>query len=44
MMVKDVDFEADVITVRAGEGEKDRVTVPPEALKPGLAETPVKPP
>ena len=36
LRVKDVDFEANAITVRAGKGEKDRITVLPEALKPAL--------
>ena len=31
--VKDVDFEGNRIVVRAGKGDKDRVTVLPESLK-----------
>ncbi len=38
LRVKDIDFAANVITVRAGKGEKDRVTMLPESLKPDLAE------
>lgn len=38
LRVKDIDFAANVITVRAGKGEKDRVTMLPGALKQPLAE------
>lgn len=38
LRVKDIDFETNVITVRAGKGEKDRVTMLPKALKPALTE------
>ncbi|MDQ3753365.1 MAG: integron integrase [Acidobacteriota bacterium] len=38
LRVKDVDFASNMITVRAGKGEKDRVTMLPESLKPALAE------
>ncbi len=36
LRVKDVDFERNVIVVRDGKGEKDRVTMLPESLKPEL--------
>lgn len=36
LRVKDVDFERNQITVRAGKGDKDRVTMLPEKLKPEL--------
>jgi len=38
LRVKDIDFATNVITVRASKGEKDRVTMLPESLKPALAE------
>jgi len=37
LRVKDVDFGSNQITVRAGKGNKDRITVLPEAAKPDLA-------
>ena len=37
LRVKDVDFGSHQITVRAGKGNKDRITVLPEAGKPELA-------
>ena len=36
LRVKDVDFERQVITVRAGKGGKDRVVMLPSTLAPGL--------
>jgi integron integrase len=36
LRVKDVDFATHVLTVRRGKGDKDRVTVLPERLSPGL--------
>jgi len=33
LRVKDIDFEQSALTVRAGKGDKDRITVLPEALK-----------
>jgi integron integrase len=36
LRVKDVDFERNEITVREGKGRKDRKTVLPDSLKPGL--------
>lgn len=38
LRVKDVDFESDTITVRAGKGEKDRVTMLPKSLKESLTQ------
>jgi len=38
LRVKDIDFETNVITVRAGKGEKDRVTMLPVTLKLALLE------
>jgi integron integrase len=38
LRVKDVDFEANQIMVRDGKGAKDRVTMLPQLLKPGLQE------
>lgn len=37
LRVKDVDFGANQVVVREGKGDKDRVTMLPEVLKPGLA-------
>ncbi len=37
LRVKDLDFEANHIVVREGKGFKDRVTILPESLRPGLA-------
>jgi integron integrase len=37
LRVQDVDFARNQITVRAGKGDKDRVTMLPESLKPELA-------
>ena len=36
LRVKDIDFEQKLITVRSGKGDKDRVTMLPEALIPAL--------
>lgn len=36
LRVKDTDFERNQIVVRDGKGAKDRVTVLPENVKPGL--------
>ncbi len=36
LRVKDVDFERNLIVVREGKGDQDRVTVLPESLKPAL--------
>jgi len=36
LRIKDVDFGRGVVTVRGGKGDKDRVTMLPEALKEGL--------
>ncbi|MCX7634410.1 MAG: integron integrase [Syntrophales bacterium] len=36
LRVKDIDFERGAIIVRAGKGDKDRLTVLPESLKPRL--------
>ncbi|RJR20318.1 MAG: integron integrase [Desulfobacteraceae bacterium] len=38
LRVKDLDFEQSCLTVRAGKGDKDRVTVLPESLKQRLRE------
>ena len=38
LRVKDIDFEPRCITVRAGKGEKDRITILPENLIPALKE------
>jgi len=38
LRVKDLDFERDQILVRAGKGDKDRVTLLPEAARPSLRE------
>ncbi len=38
LRVKDIDFAANTIMVRAGKGAKDRVTVLPESVKPALGE------
>ena len=37
LRIKDVDFGSNQITVRAGKGDKDRVTLLPDALKDELA-------
>ena len=36
LRVKDIDFERNEITVRRGKGQKDRVTMLPEEIKPAL--------
>ena len=36
LRVKDIDFEADQVTVRGGKGDKDRVTMLPQSIKPDL--------
>jgi integron integrase len=36
LRVKDIDFEADQVTVRGGKGDKDRVTMLPNSIKPDL--------
>jgi len=36
LRVKDIDFEREEITVRDGKGEKDRLTMLPQAVKPRL--------
>jgi integron integrase len=38
LRVKDIDFERNVITIREGKGDKDRVTMLPEQAKPLLEE------
>jgi integron integrase len=38
LRVKDIDFEANQITVRDGKGQKDRLTMLPESVKPKLIE------
>lgn len=38
LRIKDLDFELSTITVRSGKGDKDRVTLLPEKLKPALHE------
>ena len=38
LRVKDVDFERGQIIVHGGKGDKDRVTILPEALRASLAE------
>lgn len=38
LRVKDIDFEQNLLTVRAGKGDKDRLTVLPESLKNDLRE------
>jgi integron integrase len=38
LRIKDIDFERNQITVRAGKGDKDRVTMLPQSLKPHLEE------
>lgn len=38
LRVQDIDFEENQITVRNGKGDKDRVTMLPQSLKPMLAE------
>jgi integron integrase len=38
LRVKDIDFERNQIIVRNGKGDKDRVTMLPEAIKPALQE------
>ena len=38
LRIKDLDFEQALVTVRAGKGDKDRVTVLPESLKERLRE------
>ncbi len=38
LRVKDIDFEQNVVTVRSGKGDKDRLTVLPESLKDSLRE------
>jgi integron integrase len=38
LRVKDVDFARNQITVRGGKGDKDRTTMLPAVLKPGLAQ------
>jgi integron integrase len=38
LRVKDIDFHMDQVIVRSGKGDKDRVTMLPEALKPLLKE------
>jgi integron integrase len=38
LRIKDLDFEQGLVTVRAGKGDKDRVTVLPESLKERLRE------
>jgi integron integrase len=38
LRVQDIDLERGIVTVRAGKGGKDRVTVLPDSLKPPLAE------
>ncbi len=38
LRIKDVDFDRSQITVRRGKGQKDRVTVLPEAARPRLAD------
>ena len=38
LRVKDIDFEQSYLTVRAGKGDKDRITVLPESLKERLRE------
>ena len=38
LRIKDLDLERGLITVRAGKGDKDRVTIIPESLKPVLKE------
>lgn len=38
MRIKDIDFESDSVSVRQGKGNKDRLTVLPEILKPLLKE------
>ena len=36
MRVQDVDFNSNTITIRAGKGDKDRVTVLPDTVQQGL--------
>src|SRR5439155_6082490 len=36
LRVKDIDFGANQITIREGKGDKDRVTVLPAAIRPGV--------
>ena len=36
LRIKDVDFNRNRITVRAGKGDKDRITILPESIKPAL--------
>jgi hypothetical protein len=38
LRIKDIDFDADTITVRSGKGDKDRVTLMPQRLQPRLRE------
>jgi integron integrase len=38
LRVKDIDFEQDCVVVRAGKGDKDRITVLPDSLKNKLRE------
>jgi integron integrase len=38
LRVKDIDFEMNQIVVRDGKGQKDRVTIFPETLQPGILE------
>ena len=38
LRVKDIDFDRNEVTVRQGKGNKDRVTMLPESLKPALVE------
>jgi len=36
LRIKDIDFDADTITVRSGKGDKDRTTLLPKRLEPTL--------
>ncbi len=36
LRIKDVDFNRNRLTVRAGKGDKDRITILPESIKPAL--------
>ncbi len=36
LRIKDIDFEQSQVLVREGKGEKDRLTMLPDALVPGL--------
>ncbi|SEL99338.1 Phage integrase family protein [Syntrophus gentianae] len=38
MRIKDIDFDANTITVRSGKGDKDRTTILPRTVKERLAE------